>query len=110
VLSDAAPKLTGIRKADRALEERLLESIHAILPRLLRPGGSLLLKILDGPEAQLVDRQIRSRFERAKTVKCAATRKGSRERYTLARGYKGPGDDEAPGEAEAPEPAESGEA
>jgi 23S rRNA (uridine2552-2'-O)-methyltransferase len=95
VISDAAPKLTGIRTADRALEERLLEAIQAILPQLLRPGGNLLLKILDGPEAQLVDRRIRGDFERAKTVKCAATRKGSRERYTLAWGYKGPSSEDA---------------
>ena len=38
LLSDAAPKITGVRDTDRANEERLLEAIEALLPALLRPG------------------------------------------------------------------------
>ena len=102
LVSDAAPKLTGIRTVDRANEERLLEAIEGMIPLLLRPGGDFLAKILEGPEAQLVDRHIRSRFATAKTVKTKATRKGSRERYVLARDYKGP--------EPAPEPAEDSQA
>ena len=89
VLCDAAPKLTGVRPTDRAREEALLEAVEALLPRILRPRGDLLLKILEGPEAQQVERRIRARFERAKAVRPAATRKGSTERYLLARGYEG---------------------
>jgi 23S rRNA (uridine2552-2'-O)-methyltransferase len=89
LVSDAAPKLTGIGDVDRALEERVLEAIEAAIPLLLRPGGNLLLKILESPEAAAVDRRIRKRFEKAKTVKAEATRKGSKERYLLARGYRG---------------------
>lgn len=89
LLSDAAPKLTGVRETDRAHEERLLEAIEALIPQILEPGGSLLLKILEGPEAQVVDRRIRTLFEKAKTVKLASTRKGSTERYLVARGYRG---------------------
>jgi len=89
LLSDAAPKLTGVRETDRANEERLLEAIEALVPRLLEPGGDLLIKILEGPEAQQIDRRIRTLFERAKTVKLQSTRKGSTERYLVARGYRG---------------------
>jgi 23S rRNA (uridine2552-2'-O)-methyltransferase len=87
VLSDAAPKLTGVRETDRANEERLLEAIELLLPRLLRAGGTLVIKILEGPEAQVVDRRLRGAFEQAKTVKLQSTRKGSTERYLVARGY-----------------------
>lgn len=90
VLSDAAPKLTGIRATDRANEERLLEAVEALLPRVLAPGGDLLVKILEGPEAQAISRRLRARFEKARTVKPRSTRKGSSERYLLARGYRGP--------------------
>ena len=90
VLCDAAPKLTGIRDRDRAAEEELLCAVEALLPRLLRPGGDLLLKILDGPEAQQIDLRIRKRFGRAKAQKVQATRKGSSERYLLARGFAPP--------------------
>lgn len=89
VLSDAAPKLTGVRDTDRAREEVLLEAIEALLPRVLRPGGDLLLKILDGPEAQTVERRLRGRFERARAAKPTASRKGTTERYLVARGFKG---------------------
>jgi 23S rRNA (uridine2552-2'-O)-methyltransferase len=85
ILSDAAPKLTGVRATDRAREEALLEAVDALVPKLLRPGGDLLLKILESPEAQRVERRIRARFARARTVKPSASRKGSAERYLLAR-------------------------
>jgi 23S rRNA (uridine2552-2'-O)-methyltransferase len=90
VLSDAAPKLTGVREVDRANEERLLLAIEARIPELLEPAGDLLLKILEGPEAATIDRRLRAHFESAKTLKVKATRKGSTERYLLARGYRGP--------------------
>jgi 23S rRNA (uridine2552-2'-O)-methyltransferase len=89
LLSDAAPKLTGVRDTDRANEERLLEAIEALLPGLLRPGGDLLLKIMEGPEAQQIEKRLRTRFERAKTFKPKASRKGTTERYLLARGFRG---------------------
>jgi len=88
VLSDAAPKLTGVRTTDRAREEALLESIEALVPKLLRPGGDLLLKIMEGPEAQKIDKRLRRLFETAKTVKPRASRKGTTERYLLARAFK----------------------
>ena len=92
VLSDAAPKLTGVRETDRANEERLLEAIEALLPKLLVPGGSFVIKILEGPEAQEIDRRLRKAFQKAKTVKLQSTRKGSTEKYLIARGYLGAGE------------------
>ncbi len=89
VLSDAAPKLTGIRVRDRAQEEELLLAVESCLASLLRPGGSLLLKILEGPEAQTIDKRLRARFETARTLRPKATRKGSSERYLLAKGFRG---------------------
>jgi 23S rRNA (uridine2552-2'-O)-methyltransferase len=88
VLSDAAPKLTGVRATDRAREQELLEAVEVLVSELLHAGGGLLLKILDGPEAQAVERRLRARFARAKTVKPRASRKGSTERYLLARGFE----------------------
>jgi len=89
LLSDAAPKLTGVRAVDRAREEALLASLEARVPELLRPGGALLVKLLEGPEAQASDRRLRAAFAQAKTVKVSASRKGTSERYLLARGFRG---------------------
>jgi 23S rRNA (uridine2552-2'-O)-methyltransferase len=88
VLSDAAPKLTGIRATDRAHEEELLEAIEALLPTLLRPGGSLVAKLLESPEAQAVAKRLRSRFGSARITKSEATRKGSSEKYLIAREFR----------------------
>lgn len=89
VLCDAAPKLTGVRPTDRAMEERLLLAVEGALAGLLRPGGWLVLKLLDSPEAQEVARRLRRRFESAKIVRTRATRSGSSERYWAGRGFRG---------------------
>jgi 23S rRNA (uridine2552-2'-O)-methyltransferase len=89
VLSDAAPKLTGIRATDRAHEEALLEAIEALLPALLRPGGSLLAKMLEGPEAQAIAKRLRARFGSARITKSEATRKGSSEKYLIGKEFIG---------------------
>lgn len=88
VLSDAAPKLTGVRATDRAREEALLEAVEALVLRLLRPGGALVLKVLEGPEAQAVARRLGRRFATAKTTKLEATRPGSSEKYLVAKGFR----------------------
>jgi 23S rRNA (uridine2552-2'-O)-methyltransferase len=88
VLSDAAPKLTGVRATDRANEEALLETIEELVPKLLRPGGDLLLKLLESPEAQAIEKRLRTRFAKARSLKPKATRKGSTERYLVAQGLR----------------------
>jgi 23S rRNA (uridine2552-2'-O)-methyltransferase len=88
VLSDAAPKLTGVRATDRAREEALLEAIEALVPKLLRPGGALVLKLLEGPEAQAVADRLGRRFGERKATKLRATRQGSSEKYLVARDFR----------------------
>jgi hypothetical protein len=50
----------------------------------------MLVKLLECPEAQHFQRRMREAFASVKTVKASATRKGSTERYLLARGFRGP--------------------
>ncbi len=88
LLSDAAPKLTGIRATDRAREEALLGAICALVPALLRPGGDLLAKVLDGPEAEGFVRTLRPAFSRLSSLRPEASRKGTSERYVIARGRR----------------------
>ncbi|MDX1649892.1 MAG: RlmE family RNA methyltransferase [Myxococcota bacterium] len=89
VLSDAAPKLTGVKATDRAREEGLLEAIDQALPRILAPGGTLLAKRFDAPEAVAWEKRMRSQFASVKVVRPKASRKGSSEKYLLAKGYRG---------------------
>ncbi len=88
LLSDAAPKLTGVRATDRAREEELLAAVAALLPQLLAPGGNALVKLMDGPEADAAVRALRPLFEKAKTLRPEASRKGTSERYFVAWGYR----------------------
>lgn len=88
VLSDAAPKLTGVRATDRAREEVLLEALEALAPRLLRPGGTFVAKLLDAPESQAFVARLRQRFGAVRVTKSQATRKGSSEKYLIARDYR----------------------
>ncbi len=90
LLCDAAPKLTGIRDTDRANEERLLEAVEALIPLLLRPGGAMIVKILEGPEARAIEKRLRSRFDQKKATRPDSSRKGTSERYLVAKGYRGP--------------------
>lgn len=87
-LSDAAPKLTGIRATDRAREEALLEAIEGLVQKLLRPGGALVLKLLEGPEAQAIADRLGRRFATRKTTRLQATRQGSSEKYLVAREFR----------------------
>jgi 23S rRNA (uridine2552-2'-O)-methyltransferase len=88
LLCDAAPKLTGVRDRDRALEEELLQTVEGLVPALLRPGGDLLVKVLESPEARSIERRLAARFERSKAIRPEASRRGSSERYLLARGLR----------------------
>jgi 23S rRNA (uridine2552-2'-O)-methyltransferase len=89
LLSDAAPKLSGVRASDRAREEALLEAVGVAMAELLRPGGLALVKLLDCPEAQAFEKRLRRRFSKARKVRPKASRKGSSETYLLAREYQG---------------------
>ena len=88
LLSDAAPKLTGIRATDRAREEELLAAVAAVVPILLRAGGSLLVKLFDSPEADVAAKALGRRFEKTLGMRPEASRKGTSERYFLARGFR----------------------
>ncbi len=93
LLSDAAPKLTGVRATDRAHEEALLAAIVAALPELLRPRGALVLKLMEGPEAQAAEQRLRARFAGARSLRPDASRKGTTERYWIGTGFESGGDE-----------------
>jgi 23S rRNA (uridine2552-2'-O)-methyltransferase len=88
VLSDAAPKLTGVRTTDVARCEALLEAVLDALPGLLAPGGSLLTKAFMGPGHQALLARLRDEFPAVKTTRPEASRRGSSELYVFARDFR----------------------
>jgi 23S rRNA (uridine2552-2'-O)-methyltransferase len=90
LLSDLAPKLTGIRDTDAARGSELVGAAIDALPHLLRPGGRLLLKLFMNSDLPATMDVLRRLFEQVKTTRPEATRRGSSELYVIAFGYQGP--------------------
>ncbi len=89
VVSDAAPKLTGVRDRDEAHCSELIAVIIGLLPRLLRPGGRLVLKVfMDASHRERLTALQRS-FDEVTTTRPEATRRGSAELYVIGRGFRG---------------------
>jgi len=88
VLSDMAPKLSGIAPRDAARGAELLQAARRFAIATLRPGGTLVMKTFGGPESEAIRTALRPSFARVKFVGVEATRKGSSELYLAATGYR----------------------
>jgi 23S rRNA (uridine2552-2'-O)-methyltransferase len=89
VLSDMAPDTTGVGFADHAHSAELVRTAAAVARKLLRPGGALVAKVFEGPDVKTLVDELRSGFNKVRRVHLASTRKGSRELYLVATGFKG---------------------
>jgi 23S rRNA (uridine2552-2'-O)-methyltransferase len=89
VLSDVAPKLTGVRDVDDARCAEAFAAVVAALPGLLRPGGRALVKIFMGAGYRENLSRLRALFEDVASTRPEASRRGSAELYAIARGFRG---------------------
>lgn len=88
VLSDMAPSTSG--HGDDFLSARLCDRVLDLCPSLLRAGGNLVMKILEGEPTPDVIRRTKGLFEEAGTTKPRASRNVSREMFIWGRGYRPP--------------------
>lgn len=88
VLSDLAPKLTGIGPRDAAQSEVLAEATRRIARAVLRPGGTLVTKTLGGPEGEAARAELRKIFGTVRQLGLDSTRKGSSELYLVATDFR----------------------
>jgi 23S rRNA (uridine2552-2'-O)-methyltransferase len=93
LLSDLAPKLSGIRVTDQAREEELANATLEALPRLLRPGGRFVMKLFMGPGHARVLTALRETFRQVDSTRPEATRRGSAELYVVGRDHLPAGPD-----------------
>jgi 23S rRNA (uridine2552-2'-O)-methyltransferase len=89
VLSDLAPKLTGIEATDEARSVELVDSTVELLRALLRPGGRFLGKLFMGPNYPTAIAELRRVFAEVKATRPEATRRRSAELYVAGLGYRG---------------------
>jgi 23S rRNA (uridine2552-2'-O)-methyltransferase len=88
VLSDLAPKLSGVRARDETRSTELVETTLALLPTLLRPGGKFVTKVFMGPGFDSLLARLRLIFVDVKTTRATATRPGSSELYAACIGHR----------------------
>ncbi len=88
ILSDLAPSLSGIRDRDEARADDLLDGVLACARRLLKPGGSLLIKLFMGSGFEQRRARLREAFADVRLTRPDATRKGSAEVYAIGKGYR----------------------
>lgn len=86
VLSDVAPRSTGILVTDQARAIELARASLRTALKMLRPGGALVLKVFRGEGFDELLAEIRRSFRAVNVVIPEATRPESREAYIVARG------------------------
>lgn len=89
VLSDMAPNISGIAVSDQARAMHLVELALDLADLILRPGGSLLVKVFQGQGFPEFQKALQQRFKSVRTRKPKASRARSREIYLLAQGFLG---------------------
>lgn len=87
ILSDLAPKLSGIRDADTARCLALNRTALEVAMALLRPGGSLLIKSFLSDDLHPFTAEMKKHFSSVQRTKPEATRQGSSEFYFYAKGF-----------------------
>jgi 23S rRNA (uridine2552-2'-O)-methyltransferase len=89
VLSDMAPKTTGIRITDATRSVELCELALQTAERFLRPRGSFVCKLFHSEEFEGFRDLLRSRFGRVEILRPKSTRKESKEIFFIAQLYNG---------------------
>lgn len=88
LLSDMAPNMSGVATVDQARMMNLADWVLEICDQLLKPGGSLVIKLFQGEGYDLYLKQIRQKFNKVLIRKPAASRKRSNEIYLIAVNFK----------------------
>lgn len=88
VLSDMMPNITGVPLVDQARAAEVSMAAIGLCERVLKPEGSLLLKVFHGGAFDEVLKELRVVFQTVAVKKPAASRGESRENYLLARNLK----------------------
>lgn len=86
LISDMAPKLTGVRDADQARSVGLVRFAVTLARQLLGVDrGVFVAKLFQGRDTDELVAEVKSSFREVKLLKPEATRDGSREVFVLGR-------------------------
>ena len=88
VLSDMAPGTTGIKSADAIRSAALSEQALNLALAVLRPGGSLLVKVFESGALPALRKAFQTHFNSVTLEKPSATRSESVEVFLLGKNRK----------------------
>ncbi|XP_078712310.1 rRNA methyltransferase 2, mitochondrial [Lampetra fluviatilis] len=90
VLSDLAPRASGVRALDHEQSLVLCWAALALAIVILRPGGHFLCKLWDGASSEELRGRLRATFREVRALKPPASRRDSAEFYLAASGLRAP--------------------
>ena len=83
IVSDMAPKTTGIKFTDQARSVALCELAVSVSDRMLRTGGHLVVKLFHGADFQDFKKLLDSKFRKTEVIRPKSTRKESKEIFLI---------------------------
>jgi len=89
IVSDLAPKFSGAHDLDHARQIGLARIALESAPKMLRAGGSMVIKVLQGSEFKAFLTDVGRMFCNVKIYKPAASRDSSAEVYLICTGFRG---------------------
>lgn len=89
VLSDMAPKTTGIRVTDAQRSLELCDLALETAEKYLKPRGSFVAKLFQSEEFDIFRNKLKTRFSRVEVLRPKSTRKESKEVFFIALLFKG---------------------
>jgi 23S rRNA (uridine2552-2'-O)-methyltransferase len=87
VISDMAPNISGVESIDLPRSIYLCELALEMAREVLKPGGSLVVKLFQGQGSDEYLRDVRRSFRQVKIRKPKASRARSKEVYVVARNF-----------------------
>jgi len=88
IISDMAPKTTGIKFTDQARSYNLAEQALSLARNWLKAKGHFVVKIFLGPDVPNLVQEMRKSFTKVKQFKPKSSRSESKEMFLVGLGYK----------------------
>ena len=89
VVSDLAPKTSGLKFLDAKKSLELAEKSFEIAKSVLLPGGNFVCKIFESESSSQFFKKVEEHFDFVKRFKPKAVVKASKEFYIIGKGFKG---------------------
>ncbi|PPR42542.1 MAG: Ribosomal RNA large subunit methyltransferase E, partial [Alphaproteobacteria bacterium MarineAlpha6_Bin2] len=88
IISDVAPTTSGIKFQDYTASLELCNRTLNIALNILNKGGILILKIFQGKDIELFNKQVKKRFLNFNLYKPKSSRTESKEIFIIAKFFK----------------------